>query len=121
MNIRLFVIVGIKMKMFETDHSWNWVDSNNRMVGFDNSQHCCEYASYDWLDREKEERDDIDLDDDPRFNFTGYFEYFNDGVVFEVTDGTFTRWLYIFNIQNGYYSHGFIFKDDDQVITEDRI
>ena len=37
------------------------------------------------------------------------------------TDGSQTRWLLLENYHNGYYAHGFAFKDGDTVILSDAL
>lgn len=137
----------------------NFVDTNNKVVGYDLSQSCCEDATWTILDsewndlcpREDDNRKSVlepppDFKDgtpevlvgytfsgkyvrdaDEGFKWAGGSEYGYDGggaVAFELikegdTDGSQTRWLLLENYHNGYYAHGFDFKDGDTVILSD--
>lgn len=116
------------MRMFETDHSWNWVDENNKMVGFDNYQACCELFGYSWLDSELKKTAEIS-NDDPELQFTGVMFSFGyvidnehrDGWRFEAKKGDKIYYLHIWNDHNGYYCHDFFMKDGDKIIIEDCI
>lgn len=125
-----------KVKFFEKNGKYNWVDKNNRFVGFENGQCCCEDAgweitSFDPLntpfvkatqgynvvlnrdtDLTRVERA-IDslyfVDVDPKHHEDSaiYDEGF--AVIFTLKH-SYTGTLYylrLFNIHNGYYAHGF--------------
>lgn len=109
------------MRIFEKDGKVNFVDENNVFVGYDLNQDCCEYA--DWFFSEREENKvppDSGHDTVPpnlegfRFD-THYFEELQNAddrdeggmVRFKVTDGDRVVYLYLFNVHNGYYGHGF--------------
>lgn len=110
------------MKYFEKDGHYNFVDDNNRFVGFDSSQHCCE--SFGWmLSREipdlldKLEHNEFNGIDAEKMQFDPEFFHDNGCVVtFRLVDGEDVAYLTIFNDHNGYYSHGFEFKDGQKVI-----
>jgi hypothetical protein len=125
------------MKIFGLDkNNWNrkinFVDKNNVFVGYDMEQQCCE--STDWFISEKEKKNIIknknkyDLDDyvfDKKY-FTnvkfknveieslGYLGIeFGNMIRFKlISEGKKNLYLHIYNIHNGYYSHGFEFKYD---------
>lgn len=108
-------------------HRVNFVDDNNVFVGYDMDQSCCEYAS--WY-----------ISDDPVFTLEGdekpeptarvlesyvfdrdYMEDHDDGRLDEggavsfrlVSEGRPDLFLFLFNIHNGYYGHGFSFGIDE--------
>ena len=110
----------------------NFVDQNNVMVGYDMSQDCCEYA--DWFmsyeipkkihyDTELQKSQQVVIDekilDRYVFDITKIYEIednscLDDGgaIVFKlIGPGKGVKYkplfLTLFNIQNGYYGHGF--------------
>ncbi len=111
-----------------TEGSWstktNFVDEQNRVVGFDTSQHCCEHAG--WfispdeavcVRGETEEAGSPDAEALAPYRFDGdYFVLVNDYAEFDegglvrfrlVAEGLPDLFLHLFNVHNGYYSHGF--------------
>ena len=106
------------MKVFDRDDKINFVDDNNVFVGYDIEQDCCERA--DWFVSVKEKCSippviiKLSLDD---YNFdTSYFkkveslDIFEEGgmVIFKLTSPDKpSLYLHLFNVQNGYYGHGF--------------
>ena len=123
------------MKIFENQESWeskvNFVDENNVLVGYDMGQSCCEHA--DWFIAESPHEDiediqEVNVDDINLEGFvfdTSYFKEvyhgcFEDGgmVIFRLEGPTFNLYLHLFNCHNGYYSHGFEFKNDGQSIRD---
>jgi len=122
------------MKIFnESNSPWlakvNFVDQNNVMVGYDLSQDCCELA--DWfiadvpvLKFDKTNRDYDEKELESYYFDTKYFQEINDNnlfdnggmIIFRITDGKSEKFIHIYNIHNGYYSHGFEFKIDKNVI-----
>ncbi len=123
------------MKVIDIDkgsygESVNFVDDNNLLVGYDMSSDCCEnfgwYISYD--------PDDYGLDNKFSNDHWENYSFVNEEPTildfssgdwgepdsrarFRMMDnhGNFT-YLFLFNIHNGYYSHGFSFHDNGQVI-----
>jgi hypothetical protein len=104
----------------------NFVDDNNVLVGYDLSQNCCENAGWfisdtqpvddDWLPEKQEQPDEL-----PGFNFDPEFRYtldskgvYNDEnfTVFRLVNAETKqeKFLCLYNVHNGYYSHGFDFE-----------
>ena len=114
--------------------SINFIDSNEVFLGFDYSSKCCEDFGYITSRSEELNLSDAEsiseLDDD--LELEGYDfdrEYFNQeyrGLANYVTfrcvkDGAEDIYLTIYNRHNGYYWHGFNFKNKEEVILEDLI
>lgn len=124
------------MKVFEEGYSsWpskvNFADQNNVVVGYDLEQNCCETAGWFltktlpcvWDEREYawggEKIDHKTVDLDPYVFDTAYFNEHPESpdsansmdsggaVAFRLTNGTDELFLVLYNIHNGYYSHGF--------------
>lgn len=122
------------IKIFDGRSGWhtrtNFVDSNNRFVGYDLDQSCCEYA--DWFIAD-EITFSIEGDLNQPSEVDGYvfdpdfFKDISDRVVSEgggynpldsggmvvfkldsVIDKGKVKYLHIFNAHNGYYSHGLV-------------
>lgn len=95
----------------------NFVDDNNRLVGFDTTDDCCAHGGYFISD--KVENDEIekpkpyDLSDyafDESFfqEVSGNEDSEYNAVVFKmVAQDKPDRYLHCFNVHNGYYSKGF--------------
>lgn len=118
----------------------NFVDDNNVVLGYDMGQCCCEHA--DWFiadkiadripDRDKA-HDTVPIDM-PGWNFdpaffkkierilseSGDYNLLDDGgmVVFRIVNGDQEKFVHLFNVQNGYYGHGFTFKIGEVVAQE---
>lgn len=115
-------------------YSVNFVDDRNRLVGFDDKQQCCEQA--DWFFAK--------MSDDDIFHFENSGEYGPDEFPsvsnpdlsnayfteeqplmdygkFRIEGSPDCNWLVLYNYHNGYYYHGFIYKQGDKVIVEDDI
>lgn len=119
------------MVIFDKDNtpdSWaskvNFVDDNNRCVGYDTSQHCCE--EFGWKITKSAEWDDDAETDLSREELAAYsfvdcepeveceVEYDEYGDSYELatarftlTDGTNEACLWLWRLSNGYYIHGF--------------
>ena len=124
------------MKIFEHKSEWmcektNFVDSNNVLVGFDTSQECCE--QYGWfLTKTIEEAkaypvEGRTLNDDDAHGFVfdpdfflehGDSDQFQAGgmVTFRLIKGEEEMFLSLYNVHNGYYSHGFHVSVGGEVI-----
>lgn len=114
----------------------NFVDENNVFVGYDYSDRCCE--NFGWFlslkinDSCSSIDDQIATDDslvntllegwvfDPTFfeeKKTGDFAYSEEGLaIFRMTKGVHVMYLHLYNVHNGYYSHGFVFSKDGEII-----
>lgn len=122
------------MKIFEINDKVNFVDENNVFVGFDARQQCCESA--DWFISDFcYEKLDIN-----NFSSDSWTEKY-DGWTFDIEnydfiDGEFdcggcirfalvkdnkTKYLYLYNHHNGYYSHGFTIKNGEKILIDDSI
>ena len=117
------------MKIFNKTDGWrekvNFVDENNVVLGYDLSQGCCESAG--WFIRDQpsdvvcEEWTDglldmpgwvFDINFFKQVEDTGTSSSFGGGggmVIFRIVKGPEEKFIHIFNIQNGYYCHGFEF------------
>lgn len=117
------------MKIFDSGNGWatkvNFVDVNNVLVGYDMGQCCCEHA--DWFI--SDERSDtisqsVIPDDLEDFVFDKDFfvensgrEFYEGGmVIFRLTNGSREIFLHLFNVHNGYYSHGFTMDEGELVL-----
>lgn len=105
------------MMVIETDHSVNFVDENDRFVGYELEIQCCESSGWDTnvdsLDRY------VFVDEDPVVHIKD--EGQTNSVVFKIRkmgykhkDETITLW----NNHNGYYSHGFRYGELQVTGTE---
>jgi hypothetical protein len=112
----------------------NFVDDNNVLVGYDFSGQCCE--NYGWYIRSKVtlSREDSLFDETTDINAineslkewafdTSFFAELSDGkydqenaAVFRLVNGENELFLHLYNIHNGYYSHGFDFSKDGEII-----
>lgn len=107
-----------------TPDSWrgkvNFVDNNNRLVGYDMESQCCE--DFGWKITKSAEWDDDAETDLSReelavYNFVdeapmrdGLTSLYREDVGFarfRLTDGSNEAFLWVWNSHNGYYSHGF--------------
>ena len=137
-NILFIIVKEIDMKIFTENESYkdkvNFVDENNVLVGYDLSQDCCERA--DWFISPTKENSPYNEDCEKKikevpdvYNYAFDKNFFEEVKDCEQLDkGTMIRFrlvnrdkelfLHLFNCQNGYYSHGFEFKIDDQLKKE---
>lgn len=108
----------------------NFVDDNNRFVGYDLSQCCCEQANW-FIDIAPQaglpnqkilEFSKLTLDF-PGYNFDPYYFTRVDGsgefdeggmVIFRVYNGVEYLYIHLYNVHNGYYSHGFEYQFDKE-------
>lgn len=130
------------MKYFKADiNTWgekiNFVDENNVLVGYDYSGQCCE--NFGWCIGEKismnlkdalfdDSKTDAYIDEQLNgWTFdTKFFkeiqeeESYNDihFAIFRLVKGDQERFLHLYNIHNGYYSHGFEFQQDDTTLQK---
>jgi len=110
----------------------NFVDENNVFLGYDLSQDCCEQA--DWFISDKIESDIPEdsklavVEDLSEFSFDTEFKCkinmgksLDEGecAVFKIVKKYGEeKFIHIFNSHNGYYCHGFNFKNGEDVIFE---
>ena len=116
----------------------NFIDENNVFLGYDLGQCCCEEADwfvsinliddmdYDELDKIREVGKDFDFSGfvfDTKFNQKRSWRGLDAGEaeIFKIINKDKVYYIYIYNSHNGYYSHGFEFKIDDEVISEGNI
>ena len=105
----------------------NFIDNNNVIVGYDFNQHCCEKFGYiltaqhpneinEYL--EKFEGEEIENLDDYNFD-TLFYVHVGDVVYFKLTNSNNdVIYLILYNYHNGYYSHGFEFNNNGEIIEE---
>lgn len=121
------------MKIFKNEGIWstkiNFVDNNNVFVGYDIAQQCCENAG--WFISEKEEVNILENSVPEVENYCFDVDYFvkvvdekcdelDEGkmVRFRLTDGKNELFLHLYNCHNGYYSHGFEIKNNDNLLFD---
>lgn len=109
------------MKIFDRDNKWNFVDDNNVFVGYDNQSQCCENFGYLLT---LNESDELDVDSEQieaslleGYNFDIKYMVLNEcgsnddnenHVRFKLTkEHAPDVFLTLYNVHNGYYSHGF--------------
>ena len=121
------------MKIFKDNaEAWgekvNFVDAFNVLVGYDMSSQCCENA--DWFISEKELTETIEDNGITEGLETYHFDrtycveiefkegYEGGGIVrFRLISlGKPDLFLHIYNHHNGYYSHGFVFQDGEEIL-----
>lgn len=122
------------IKIFEDQESLrehvNFVDDKNVFVGYDMSQQCCEYFTW-YISKElnpSDQEDDEYKIEYPNHVFDVSFcetfsndNPYNEGgtVVFKMinpNDENDILYLHLVNVHNGYYTHGFIMKDNEKTI-----
>jgi len=127
------------MKIFDKTHGEkvNFVDQNNVFVGYDLAQDCCEHADWFIADRihldphpdivKYEETEAAMLEGLEPYSFDKeFFEEYTPSsleaggmAIFKlVADGQPDRYLHLYNNHNGYYSHGFEMKQNDDTLQE---
>jgi len=124
------------MKVFERDSKINFVDDNNVLVGFDYEHNCCEQFGYLFSKTIDTNIDAVNMDaanidaksvefDHDGWNFDKTFaevvsfgSEWNEGaaVAFRLTKDKDEIFLILYNIHNGYYSHGFDMLEDGKVV-----
>ncbi len=126
------------MRIFEDLGKINFVDENNRFVGFDYQSNCCE--SFGWLIRDEllSTRKELNgMEGDTTEKLEGYsfdeqflpvetpcdnesIDYDGGGsIVFKlVAKDKPDLYLHLYNYHNGYYSHGLKAKHNDVVTFE---
>jgi len=135
------------MKYFDsgTDRFWsmkvNFVDDNNVLVGYDFAANCCE--EFGWYIHDKvtnigagslfSEKTDVNAINESLKEWTfdtSFFEEIKEGLgfsdenntaVFRLVNGDNELFLHLYNVHNGYYSHGFDFSKDGEIIKSGSI
>lgn len=128
------------MKIFDQQDPWdtkvNFVDENNVVLGYDMSSQCCEdygwfisnrvvstFSEYGQLNETFDHDDYTDWRFDPTFfveNCKDSGDYLVGGIaVFRIVhkDTQESRYIHLYNLHNGYYSHGFSFTESGTCIT----
>jgi hypothetical protein len=119
------------------DRRCNWIDENNVFVGYCAEQSCCEHFGAYISDELVPERDEAKRNqiekvevvlDDLRFNPKQWWwiveptaeEWANEAIfgMYDVNDPSRVRYLHLYNAHNGYYAHGFEYKQGDAVLKE---
>jgi hypothetical protein len=122
------------MKIFNVDGKTNFVDDNNVFVGYDMEENCCEKFGYVLTEYIPEDMDAIYSDIKESYlegykfdkNFIKdlpYSEYYEEGGAkcFRLEKDGEEAYLIIYNYHNGYYSHGFEFVNNGEIIEEGRL
>lgn len=125
------------MKIFTEENSFddkvNFIDDNNVFIGYDLSQQCCENANW-YLSTEIEnntEKSNTIIEGLEDYNFdVDFFEELGDNEDDEdgysaslirfrlIKQNCKDLFLHIYNVHNGYYSHGFTMSKGDKIIHE---
>jgi len=127
------------MELFTNGDKVNFVDENNVFVGYDLGSRCCEHAGWCVLLNEDdfEKLTSLDVLSQPT-NFDGWqfdityqrsiekdLDDIDDkdvfAVQFRMTKENKEQFLILFNAHNGYYDHGFVVKNEDEVIHKGRL
>jgi hypothetical protein len=117
------------MKIFKKDGKINFVDKNNVFLGYDMRKSCCENADWFISDTITKNIQDNDCDEDLEeyvfdisfFKEVTGMEFFEGGMaIFRIVNGESKKekFIHIFNAHNGYYHHGFLFKNNEEYIQE---
>lgn len=116
------------LKITKNGSSINFVDSNNKVLGFDFYHICCETVGFALKhkgvkDPILEINNDLEMEiniEIKECDFTGEFEFkeFNEEdqearLMLKLTN---RKTLEIYNYHNGYYSHGFKFENGSEII-----
>ena len=122
------------MRIFNVDGKTNFVDDNNVFVGFDKEGFCCERFGYTFTMFIPEDMNSLYSDVKESilegYNFDRNFikdlphpEHYENGGAkcFRLENNGEEVYLTIYNYHNGYYSHGFEFVDDEEIIEEGRL
>jgi len=125
---------GIDMRIFNVDGKTNFVDDNNVFVGFDKEGLCCEKFGYALTEYIPEDMDALGSSIKESYlegyNFDKNFiidlpypEYYENGGAkcFRLEKDGEEAYLTIYNYHNGYYSHGFEFVNNEEIIEEGRL
>lgn len=117
------------MQVFDRDGKVNFVDENNVILGYDMNQNCCEDADWFIADTPREYEPGMERQATPDlkgFVFDTEFFKESDGdcfdgggmVIFRIVNGSSEKFIHLFNIQNGYYGHGFDFVVGSETVID---
>lgn len=106
--------------------SINWVDDENRLVGYDYEVECCENFGYFFSKAQHPIEAIKEKKDQTRYEFpeTGMEnarfakkkpEIFDSYAVFEIENSEW-KFLVLYNFHNGYYEHGFSVRQNGEKI-----
>lgn len=110
------------MRIFDCVQPWphkvNFIDENNVVLGYDMKSSCCE--NFGWFISDvafsQIPKNIAEIEDKYGTDYTGWLfdqNFIEDGggmKVFRISkDGKF-KYIHLYNIHNGYYSHGFDFS-----------
>lgn len=118
------------IRVFDRDGKVNFVDTNNRLVGYDNHQDCCE--DFGWFFTGMKPDGRVPWDEFKQAGSQEHSEFLDFNFVdtpsipvpnADVDDGGTAAfklvsihgdeaWLVLYNAHNGYYSHGFTVEKD---------
>ncbi len=115
------------MKIFEKNSKTNFVDDNNVLVGFDSSPFCCE--NFGWFINTSKSEIILEVKEIEIKGFqfdTTFFEKilsFENGniAIFRLVKKDKELFLHLYNMHNGYYSHGFKMFIEDKVIQQGKL
>lgn len=111
--------------------SINWVDDENRVVGYDYSVQCCENFGYFFSKAQTAEEaiENEDEESHDEFPKTGMEnarfakkkpEVFDYHAVFEIENSEW-KYLVLYNFHNGFYEHGFFVRGNGEKIFSGNI
>lgn len=111
--------------------SINWVDDENRLVGYDYETHCCENFGYFFskaqhpIEAIKEEKTKTRYEFPEAGMENARFakkkpKIFISYAVFEIENSEW-KYLVLYNFHNGYYEHGFSVSQNEKEIFSDSI
>lgn len=105
------------MMIIPINDSVNFVDVNNVVLGFDMGQDCCEYATWSILQPDPAPRSLEPYVFDPSYMVKEQTKH-GWQVTFRLVHGKKELFLVLSNVHEGYYSHGFTFKNGTEIIKE---
>jgi len=122
------------MKIFEKNNKVNFIDENNLLLGYNLEQDCCEDAGWFVADclvsKTKFEGDSLSAlaDDWSGWLFDpDFFKEVEDEdcdnyvVAFRISKDGEEKFIHLYNVHNGYYSHNFHFSENAITIKDSYI
>lgn len=112
--------------------SINWIDTENKMVGWDDNTECCEVFGFVFSDKLLGENENYTINNKlamhKNLNITPEKDLVNavfskqqplmEKGIFKIEGSPKIKYLILFNFQNGWYSHGFDYTCDGKKIYE---